>query len=168
MQVLLVTATASNATNITYSLDAASLAAGNTIDAATGLVTFAAGWAGTTTITATATGCNSTDYAIHTVSTRGDVATPVFALGAGSTRCQNGNDVAYTATAANTTGITYSLDATSETAGNVIDVNTGVVSYFGGWSGTCIITASAAGCKGPAAANHTVTITHAVPILYSF
>ena len=37
-------------------LDATSLAAGNTINAATGTVTYVAGWSGTSTITAQATG----------------------------------------------------------------------------------------------------------------
>ncbi|WP_034922637.1 beta strand repeat-containing protein, partial [Gillisia sp. CAL575] len=45
------TTTATNSTGITYSLDAASLTGGNTIVAATGAVTYAAGWSGTTTIT---------------------------------------------------------------------------------------------------------------------
>ena len=34
------------------------LAGGNTINASTGAVTYAAGWSGTSIITATATGCN--------------------------------------------------------------------------------------------------------------
>ncbi len=50
-------ATAVNALTMTYSLDAASLAAGNSIIAATGQVTFSATFTGTMEITATATGC---------------------------------------------------------------------------------------------------------------
>jgi hypothetical protein len=63
-------ATSTNATSIVYSLDAASLAAGNTINSSTGLVNFAAGWAGTSTITATAMGCNgpNPNTASHAVS----------------------------------------------------------------------------------------------------
>jgi len=53
-----ITTTATNSTGITYSLDAASLAGGNTINAVTGAVTYVAGWSGTTTITASAAGCN--------------------------------------------------------------------------------------------------------------
>ena len=64
------TATATNNTGITYSLDAASLAGGNTIVEATGAVTYVAGWSGTSFITATATGCsNGPSTAIHTVTT---------------------------------------------------------------------------------------------------
>ncbi|MCY7309444.1 MAG: hypothetical protein LH619_01580, partial [Chitinophagaceae bacterium] len=42
-----------------------------------------------------------------------NVSVPVFSLGAASVRCQGAGAVTYTATATNTTGITYSLDATS-------------------------------------------------------
>ena len=51
------TATAVNSMSLTYSLDAASLAGGNTINASTGQVTFAPNWTGTMQITVTATGC---------------------------------------------------------------------------------------------------------------
>ncbi|MCC9018419.1 HYR domain-containing protein [Flavobacterium lipolyticum] len=61
------TTTATNATGITYSLDAGSLAGGNTIDAVTGTVTYAATWSGTTTITASAAGCNGPVTTTHVV-----------------------------------------------------------------------------------------------------
>jgi subtilisin-like proprotein convertase family protein len=61
------TATAANHLGLTYSLDAASLTAGNAINSATGQVTFAAGWAGISQITATATGCGSPTSAVHAV-----------------------------------------------------------------------------------------------------
>jgi gliding motility-associated-like protein len=63
------TATATNNTGITYSLDAASLSGGNSIIAGTGAVTYVAGWSGTSIITATATGCNGPATATHTVTT---------------------------------------------------------------------------------------------------
>ena len=148
-------ATATNSTGITYSLDATSLGAGNSIDAATGEVTYVAGWNGISTITATATGCNGPKTANHTAIT---VGTPVFNLGPTSSRCQGAGTVTYTATSANSAGISYSLDATSLGAGNTIDMNTGAVSYVFGWSGTTMITATALGCSGPATADHTVTV----------
>ena len=86
------------------------------------------------------------------------VGTPVFALGATSSRCQEAGTVTYTATATNNTGITYSLDGASLTGGNMIDGATGAVTYAVGWSGTTTITASAAGCNGPATTIHTVTV----------
>jgi len=156
------TATATNSTGITYSLNAPSLAAGNTINAATGAVTYIAGWSGTTIITAGAAGCYGPTSATHTVTITPTVGTPVFTLGATSTRCQGAATVSYTATATNTTGITYSLDATSILAGNTINSSTGDVTFLTGWTGTTVITASAAGCGGPKTANHTVTVTSTV------
>ena len=154
-------ATAPNATGITYSLDAASIAGGNSIDASTGDVSYASGWSGTSIITATAAGCNGNTITMHTVSTTAGVSATAFALGATSTRCQGTTTVIYTATAINNTGITYSLDAASIAASNSIDAATGSVSYAAGWVGTSTITATASGCAGTATAIHTVTITAA-------
>ncbi|MEZ4959932.1 MAG: DNRLRE domain-containing protein, partial [Saprospiraceae bacterium] len=151
------TASATNATSLTYSLDATSLSAGNTINASTGAVTFTAGWTGTSTITASAAGCGGPKTATHTVTHTLSVTAPVFALGASSTRCQAGGSVTYSASASNTTGITYSLDAASIAAGNIINASTGVVSYAAGWNGTSTITATANGCNGPKTAAHTIT-----------
>ncbi len=156
------TATATTNTGIAYSLDAASIAAGNAINSATGAVTYVNTWSGTSVITATATGCNGPSIANHTVTITPLVATPVFTLGATSVRCQGAGSVTYTATATNSTGITYSLDAASITGGNTINATTGVVNYAAAWTGTSIITASAAGCSGPQIATHTVTITPTV------
>lgn len=157
-------AAATNTTGITYSLDGASITGGNLIVAATGEVTFAAGWSGTTVITASAAGCNGPLSATHTVTITATVGTPVFTLGTTSTRCQGAGTVTYAATASVNTGITYTLDAISEAAGNTINAGTGEVTYVVGWSGTSVITASAAGCNGPKASSHTVTITPTVTI----
>jgi len=60
-------AIANNSTGITYTLSPAS--AGTFIESAAGLaVTYSSLWNGTCTITATATGCGSTESATHTVS----------------------------------------------------------------------------------------------------
>jgi hypothetical protein len=59
------TANATNNTGITYILDPATLAAGNTINAATGAVTYTAGWVGVSLITATAAGCSGPTVASH-------------------------------------------------------------------------------------------------------
>ena len=91
-----------------------------------------------------------------TITITPNVATPVFAVGATSSRCMGAGTVTYTATASNTSGITYSLDAASNTGGNSINVSTGAVTYVAGWTGTSTITASAAGCSGPKTATHTV------------
>jgi Bacterial Ig domain len=156
------TATATTSTSITYALDATS-AATNSINTNTGVVAYVAGWSGTTTITATANGCNGPSTATHTVTVTPTVGTPVFVMGATSTHCQGANTITYTASATNSTGITYSLDATTAAyAGNSIVTATGAVTYAAGWTGTTVITASAAGCNGPKTATHTVTITPTV------
>ena len=110
------------------------------------------------TYTVTLTGGCGTMTTTGTIAVAPSVGTPIFTLGATSTRCLGAGSVTYTATATNSTGITYSLDATSLAGGNSIAAATGNVTYVAGWSGTSIITASAAGCNGPATANHTVTI----------
>ena len=93
------------------------------------------------------------------VATIPSVGIPVFALGATSSRCQGAETITYTATADNTTGITYSLDAGSLAGGNSIVSTTGAVTYTAGWTGTTIITATAEGCSnGPTTATHTVTV----------
>src|SRR5690606_31520161 len=143
------TATAENATSITYSLDLLSIAAGNTINPTTGQVNFSARWVGATTITATAQGCGGPKTATHTVTANSVVGTPLFVSGPASSRCQGAGNVTYTANAANESSITYSLDATSLAAGNTINPSTGAVTYAAGWSGTSVITASAQGCGGP-------------------
>ena len=83
-----------------------------------------------------------------TVTVTPDVSTPTFLLGANSTRCDVAGTVTYTATAANSTGITYSLDAASIAAGNTIDAcnrSSNLCSRMVQVLST--ITASAAGCK---------------------
>ena len=132
------TANATNNSGMTYSLDAASLAAGNTINISTGAVTYVAGWFGTSTITVSAEGCNGPRTASHTATTNEPLVAPVFTLGATSTRCQGAGTVTYTATATNTTGITYSLNAAAIAGGNTINSSTGAVTYAAGWTGTSI------------------------------
>ena len=119
---------------------------------------------GTSTITATATGCNGPSTSIHTVTTTPTVGIPVFTLGATSTRCQGAGSVTYTATCTNSTGITYTLDAASTSGGNTINAATGAVTYVAGWSGTSTVTASAAGCGGPRTSTHVITTTPTVGI----
>jgi uncharacterized repeat protein (TIGR01451 family) len=150
------TATSANASGITYSLDAASLGAGNTINATTGAVIFVAGFTGTTTITATATGCGGPASSTHMVTTTGSVATPVFNAALSPVRCIGTGTVTYTATAANATGITYSLDGWSLFFGVTINAATGAVDFPSYWQGLSTITATAAGCNGPKTATFSV------------
>lgn len=151
-------ATAANATAISYSLDEASLAAGNTLNPSTGKVSFAAGWNGTSIITATAMGCAGPTTATHTVITIPSVTAPVFKNGSVSERCKGGGMVTYTATANNASSITYALDTASLMGGNTINAITGVVTFSSAWSGTTVITATAYGCNGPISATYAVSI----------
>lgn len=67
---VMITTTANNSTGITYSLDTTTAGfSGNSINSATGAVTFAAGWSGNTTITARAAGCSGPVTTTHTVTT---------------------------------------------------------------------------------------------------
>lgn len=112
--------------------------------------------AGPQTYTVTTTGGSPNATTTGTIQVNGVVATPVFALGSTSTRCQSAGTQTYTATATNATSIRYSINTTSSQA--VIDSVTGTVTYSPLFSGTAIITATAAGCS-PKTATHTVTIT---------
>jgi len=158
------TASAINTTGITYSLDAASLTNGNTINSFTGAVIYVGTWSGTSSITASAAGCNGPKTTIHIVTITPTVGTPVFTLGTTSSRCQGAGSITYTATSNNTTGITYSLDAASLTGGNTINTYTGMVIYAGTWNGISTITASADGCNGPESTSH-IVIVNPLPIV---
>ncbi len=81
--------------------------------------------------------------------------TPVFAAGSTSSRCQGSSVQSYTATASNTTGITYAL---SPSNAGVIDASTGSVTWSAVYNGTATITATAASSCGNKSSTHTVTI----------
>ena len=102
-------------------------------------------------------GCTDISAPIEIIVTP-TVGTPVFALGVSSARDQGAVPVTYTATASNSTGITYSLDAASLTGGNSIDPLTGKVTYVALWSWKSIITATATGCNGTKTADHVVGV----------
>jgi len=148
--------TATNNTGFNWSL---SNPAAGSIGASTGIMTWANGFSGSVNIQVTANGCNGPSaQVVRTVTITPTVGTPVFTLGATSSRCKGAEIVLYSATATNTTGITYTLDAASALAGNTINASSGQVTFTASWKGTSIITANAAGCNGPAVATHTVTI----------
>ena len=98
-------------------------------------------------------GCN-TLFATGTIEVTPTVGTPVFTAG-NTSLCQNPANETYTATATNTTGITYSV---SPAAAGTINPSTGEMDWNAAFTGTASITASAAGCNGPATATRTVTV----------
>ncbi|MDR3681379.1 MAG: SBBP repeat-containing protein [Flavipsychrobacter sp.] len=87
---------------------------------------------------------------------------PLFSAGT-ITRCANNGTTSATATASNSTGISYSLDsATAAFPGNNIAPSTGVVTFSANWSGTTIVKAIAIGCNGQTEATDTI-VTIALP-----
>jgi len=161
------TATATNNTSMIYSIDIASLDAGNSINATSGELAYTQSWSGTTTITAIATAnCGNITTANHIATTlpTAIVENPIFSLGETSTRCQKAENMTYTATATNSTNISYTLDAQSMNGGNTINPSSGEVNWATNWSGTSTITATAtAGCSNTTTAEHTIT-TNPLPI----
>ncbi len=140
-----------------------SSASGLVINSSTGSVNLATSTAGTYTVTYTvsaAGGC-SLYTTTNNITITPKVSSLSFAAGSSSTRCQGAGTVTYSAIANNTTGISYSLDATSLAAGNTINSSTGAVTFVSGWSGSSTITALAGGCT-PLTAVHTAT-TSATP-----
>ena len=87
-----------------------------------------------------------------------DVETPVFADGFTSNECKGATSRVYSATAVNATGLAYSLDAASISAGNSINSSTGEVTFHPDFTGDIIITVTATGCTAPTTAIHTVTV----------
>ncbi|MFV8268891.1 T9SS sorting signal type C domain-containing protein [Flavobacterium sp. GT2N3] len=129
------------------------------MNATTGVMTWANGFSGTVNIQVTASGCSSTSSQVtRTVTITQTVTINPFSPTT-TTRCQGAGIVTTTTTANNSTGITYSLDATTAAfLGNSINPSTAAVTYAAGWRGTTTIKASAAGCNGPATTTVTVTV----------
>ncbi|QXP62537.1 tandem-95 repeat protein [Polaribacter sp. HaHaR_3_91] len=150
------TATAANATNISYSLDTASIIGGNSINTTNGIVTYVAGWSGISIITANATGCGGPKTSTHTVTTTPNVETPVFSAAISTSRCKGAATTTYAATATHTTGITYSL---SPLLAGSINSATGAVTWSALFNGNATITATAAGCNGPKTKNLIISST---------
>jgi hypothetical protein len=129
---------------------------GLSINSSTGAITLSSSTAGTYTITYTVTAACTVYTTTTTINIKANVGTPVFVSGSASSRCQAAESITYAASATNSTGITYSLDAPNISAGNTINASTGVITYTATWSGTSTITATAAGCS-PLTATHVVT-----------
>lgn len=156
-------------TNITYAIGGTATGANvaglpngvtSSYDAGTKILTISgtptAITAGPKSYTVTTTGGSPNVSATGTIQVNGVVATPVFSAGPTSTRCQGPGSQVYNATATNSTGITYSINTTSTQA--VIDATTGEVTFSPLFTGTAVVTATAAGCS-PKTATHTITIT---------
>jgi gliding motility-associated-like protein len=154
-------AVATNTTGITYNLDAASIAAGNSIVSATGAVTFAAGWSGTTLITATAAGCGGPMTAIHTVTITPTVGTPSIPTPSATIICQGSANTSYSTSAINAIGYNWSVTGN----GNSITTGTptGTVTWAPGFSGIATVSVTANGCNGPSASAFTTVTVRPAP-----
>lgn len=106
--------------------------------------------------TITTTGGSSTVAVNGSITANGVVATPVFAAGASSSRCQGAGTQTYTATATNATSIRYSINTTASQA--VVDSVTGVVTFSPLYTGTATVTATANGCS-PKTATHAISVS---------
>ncbi|WP_316765929.1 gliding motility-associated C-terminal domain-containing protein [Pedobacter frigiditerrae] len=85
----------------------------------------------------------------------GAVTNPVFNPFV-ATRCQGPGIVSYTATANYANGITYSI---SPTIAGTMNAATGQMTWSAAFSGNATITASAAGCSGPATSSIVITVS---------
>jgi hypothetical protein len=146
------TASASNSTGITYSIVGG---VGASINPSTGVVSNVTG---NFTVRATATGtCGGPTTADRAVTVTPTVGTPTFSAGA-TTLCTGGTST-YTASASNSTGITYSIVGE---VGASINPSTGVVSNV---TGNFTVRATATGtCGGPTTADRAVSVTNSLTI----
>ena len=144
------TATAANSTAIVYSVTPA---AAGTIDANTGEMNWDAAFSGTAHIKAVATGCGTTEATIDVTVNPSTGATsftsPVLTV------CQDAANTTYTATAANSTAIVYSV---TPAAAGTIDANTGEMDWDAAFSGTAHIKAVATGLCGTTETTIDITV----------
>lgn len=144
-------------TSISYALDATSLAAGNTINSATGEVSYVAGWSGVSTITATALGCHGPKVVTHDATTSPSSPTVSFSPTLLTGRCIAESTESYAADPLVGADIIYTIDATSLAGGVTIEDTTGSVYFPDTWSGVTTVTATATSLCGSSSANHMVT-----------
>ena len=154
-----ITTYATTATDNTGLIWSISNPAAGTMNPTTGVMLWRYNFSGSIDIQVIANGCNGTSIQVlRTVIVTPSVAIPVFTMGESSERCPGAGTVIYAATAANSTGINYNLDANSLSAGNTINSATGEMAFTAGWIGVSTITVTATGCNGPLTATHNVTV----------
>ena len=160
--------TASNSTGFAWSL---SNPAAGTINAATGVMTWANGFFGTVTIRVRAIGCNGPSAQI----TRGPinvtqtVGTPtaitIFAGTQPTCQLTNGTTTTdYNTTATNSTGFNWSL---SNPAAGVINATSGLMTWANGFFGSVDIQVTANGCNGPSAMRIRSVVVNPLPSLFT-
>ncbi len=154
--------TATNNTGFNWSLSNASA---GSINASTGVMTWANGFSGSVNIQVTASGCNGPSAQVtRTVTIGATVGTPTaITISAGTEpTCQltNGTTTTtYATTATNNTGLNWTISNAS--AGSIN--SSGVMAWANGFSGSVNIQVTASGCNGPSAQT-TRTVFIAAPI----
>lgn len=151
---------------ITYTLDPASLAAGNTINPTTGEVTYAPGWTGNAVITATVAGCTGPLTATHTATTTA-LQAPVTNFTYSSPVCSTGPNPTPSFGAGFTTGGTFSAPAglTINPSTGVIDLST---STLGTYTVTYSVPANPGACRAAGTGTATITINAVITPVTSF
>jgi hypothetical protein len=114
---------------------------------------------GTYTITTSGHTAPCTAATISGTITVNPITGPTSFTAGATTVCQNAADETYTATAANSTSIVYSV---LPAAAGVINASTGVMNWDTAFTGTATITATSTGLCGTTIANQTVTVTPTV------
>jgi hypothetical protein len=145
------TAIAENSTSLAYSVLPAEA---GVIDPATGVIDWNADFTGSATITATAEGPCGTTTGERIVTVNPATGPTTFSGGA-LTLNQDSPNETYTATAANSTSIAYSV---LPVEAGVIDAATGIMDWDAGFLGTATITATSTGLCGITAADRIVTV----------
>ena len=155
--------TATNNTGFNWTIDNSNA---GSIDATTGIMTWASGFSGSVDILVTANGCNGPSAQVsRPVNITPTVGTPtaITVIAGVEPTCQltNGTTTTtYATTATNNTGFNWSLD---NGAAGSIDPVTGIMTWAYGFSGTVNIQVTANGCNGPSAmVTRTVNITPTV------
>ncbi len=145
------TATAANSTSIGYTV---SPAGAGSINSSSGVMNWNAAFSGTATITATATGLCGTTSEDLVVTVNPSTGATSFTAGA-NTVCQDAANKTYTATAANSTSIGYTV---SPAGAGSINSSTGVMNWNAAFSGIATITATATGSCGTTSEDFVVTV----------
>ena len=155
--------TAANNTGFNWSL---SNPLAGSIEASTGVMTWADGFSGTVDIQVTANGCNGPSAMVsHTVNITPTVGTPTAITIASGTEptCQLTNGITtttYATTATDNTGFNWSV---SNGAAGSINATSGLMTWTNGFSGSVDIQVTADGCNGPSLqAIRTVIVTPTV------
>jgi hypothetical protein len=141
--------TTANSTGFNWSLSSGTA---GSINASTGIMTWANNFSGNVNIRVTANGCNGTSaQVIRTVNVTPTVGTPTVITITGGTEpaCQlpdGSTTTTYSTTSSYSTGFNWSL---SNSAAGLINPATGVMTWANGFSGTIDIQVTAIGCNGP-------------------